>query len=162
MQRPMITMTGLVDRSLFEERIEQRLKDRRGQGRLTVCFLDLDDFAMVNDSFGHEAGDALLVEVGSRLSRSVRDGDTVARISGDEFGILLPSVTDVEVITRVMHQVVSKIATPWTWDGHELEIGVSIGVAIAPQDGEDARTLIRAADEAMYRAKRAGEVLRFA
>lgn len=155
-------LTGLADRRLFEERVRLAIQDRRHAGRAAVCFLDLDDFKAVNDTHGHEAGDRLLAEIATRLHGQVRSSDTVARISGDEFGVLLPGVEDRRVAERIVQDLARAAAAPCSTQGLTLQVGISVGVAFAPDDGGDPRALLRAADEAMYRAKRAGDVVRFA
>jgi diguanylate cyclase (GGDEF)-like protein len=147
-------LTGLANRVLFTARIEQALADSRRTGsRPVVCFIDLDGFKQVNDEHGHAAGDQLLVEVGRRIQALLRETDAAARLSGDEFGVLLRGLTDVEDAEVVAAKLVSTLAEPYLVDGQELTISASIGVAAEPPGGATPDQLLIAADAAMYRAK---------
>jgi diguanylate cyclase (GGDEF)-like protein/PAS domain S-box-containing protein len=152
-------LTQLASRALFAEHLEAALA-AGGGAEVAVLFLDLDGFKEVNDSLGHAAGDQLLVQVADRLRAAVRDGDTVARFGGDEFGVLVHSVTaraDAEAVAR---RIVVAVGAPVTVDGRDLHVGASIGLASAV-DAEGREQLLRNADLAMYRAK-AGGGARFA
>ncbi len=156
-------LTGLADRSLFEDRVERSLADNRRTGLASVvCFLDLDEFKAINDTHGHAVGDAMLVEVATRLRASIRESDTVARLAGDEFAILLRDVRDVEVATRVAITVGDALREPFEVGDVTVAVGVSIGIAIAPEDGETSVELVRQADSAMYEAKQRGVTYRYA
>ncbi|WP_189083154.1 putative bifunctional diguanylate cyclase/phosphodiesterase, partial [Mangrovihabitans endophyticus] len=148
-------LTGLASRALFAERLEAAMA-AAGQGDgVAVLFLDLDGFKEVNDSLGHVAGDQLLVRVAGRLLESVREDDTVARFGGDEFGVLVQSVTahaDAEAVAR---RIVAALREPFTVGGRELHVGTSIGIA-SDADAGDAGQLLRNADLAMYEAKSGG------
>ncbi len=149
------TLTGLANRLLLQERLEWELADLRRTGvPLAVCFLDLDHFKAVNDALGHAAGDEVLIEVGRRLRDRVRATDAIARVSGDEFVILLRSLDDREGVHQVARDVVESLGRPYLAGGDEVVLGVSVGVAVAPAHGDDPDTLLRAADLAMYAAKR--------
>jgi diguanylate cyclase (GGDEF)-like protein len=126
---------------------------RREQERLSVLYLDLDQFKPVNDTLGHSVGDLLLQEVASRLKQSVRESDTVARIGGDEFVVLLQRVSAPGQATVVAAKIHAAMSRPFTPDGHTLSIVPSIGIAHYPEDGETAQQLLKHADRAMYRAK---------
>jgi diguanylate cyclase (GGDEF)-like protein len=150
-------LTGLADRALFHDRVERALLDGRRSSRLTaVCFLDLDGFKAVNDTYGHPAGDALLVEVAARIRRTVRETDSVSRIAGDEFAVLLRDLEDPGVATRVAEALVAAIRRPSAFEAHDVAVGVSIGIALGPDQGATAAELLKAADRAMYQAKRRG------
>lgn len=150
-------LTGLPNRLLLEESLQDAILAAVAEHRLVaVHFLDLDRFKAANDQFGHPVGDALLVEVSRRLRSVLRQSDLVARIGGDEFvvaqcGAALPS--EAEMLARRM---IRTISAPYAISGHEISIGVSVGVAIAPHDGNDPQQLITAADAALYQAKRSG------
>lgn len=147
-------LTGLANRVLFTERIEHTLADGRRTGeRTAVCFIDLDGFKAVNDQHGHAAGDALLVEVGARISGCVRESDAVARLSGDEFGVLVRRVEHDDAAALVADKLVTVLGEPFVVGGHEMRIGASVGVALAPEAGTTPDQLLLAADGAMYRAK---------
>ena len=150
-------LTGLPNRALFNDRIAQAvIAAQRGHGRLAVVTLDLDRFKHVNDTLGHHMGDLLLREVADRLHRALqRRSDTVARLGGDEFAVLLPT-EGVEGARRVARKIVEVLSEPLTIEGHLVDVGASTGIAAYPEHGEDADTLMRRADVAMYSAKRAG------
>ena len=152
-------LTGLPNRVLFHERLLYILADA-DRKRLTtaVCYLDLDGFKAVNDAHGHEAGDVVLREVGQRLLGCIRANDVVARFGGDEFALLLCSLQGVAEADLVLRRVLSTIEQPIDLPrGGVATVGVSIGVAISPDHGSDAETLMRRADHAMYASKRAGK-----
>ena len=150
-------LTGLPNRLLFRDRITVALAHaRRSTRTVAVMFLDLDDFKNVNDSLGHTVGDRLLQEVALRLVGCIRAEDTVARMGGDEFTVLLSDVADSRGASTVARKILDSIAEPILIDGRELRATTSIGIAIFPGDGFDAETLLKNADRAMYRAKQFG------
>ncbi|HYD56272.1 MAG TPA: EAL domain-containing protein, partial [Burkholderiales bacterium] len=150
-------LTGLPNRALLADRFAQMIvQARRRASLLGVLFIDLDHFKLVNDSLGHAGGDALLKEVAARLQGCVRAGDTVARISGDEFAVLLADLARAEDAALVAQKILDRLAEPVAVAGKETFVSASIGIAAFPADGADAETLLRAADAAMYRAKQAG------
>jgi len=150
-------LTSLPNRTKFREDLEQTLRRVNRDGRLAVLCLDLDHFKEINDSLGHPIGDDLLKDVASRLRTSVREGDTVARLGGDEFAIVQAG-TDLQASesSSLAERLVEIVGAPYAIHGHQLNIGVSIGIAFAPNDGEDPDQLLKNADMALYRAKEDG------
>jgi diguanylate cyclase (GGDEF)-like protein len=151
------SLTSLPNRSLFSERLTASYANRSSERMLAVLLLDIDDFKSVNDSYGHDAGDALLVAVGQRLRGAIRDGDTAARLGGDEFVIALANFNDPTVPTRVAERVLAMLSEPFDCGGHRLTMRASIGVAVAGADDRTADDLVRNADIAMYLAKSRGK-----
>jgi diguanylate cyclase (GGDEF)-like protein/PAS domain S-box-containing protein len=148
-------LTGLPNRGLFTDRLGQALRRRQRTGSdVAVLFLDLDRFKLVNDSLGHEAGDDVLVEVSNRLREAVREGDTVARLSGDEFTILCDELNGIEDAVTVAQRVMDSLAAPMT--SHGVFVRASIGMAMADDEHETPGALLRDADVALYRAKDRG------
>ena len=149
-------LTGLPNRLLLQDRALHALAmaQRLGQ-RVALLFMDLDHFKHVNDKLGHTAGDKLLQEVGQRILSSLRESDTVARVGGDEFVMVLPQVQEDDA-ARVAQKLLAIVARPYQLEGQELVVTPSIGIALYPSDGEDFETLYRHADTAMYRAKQDG------
>ncbi len=151
-------LTGLPNRLLFLDRLKQAVAQaRRSGGLLAVCYGDLDGFKPVNDRYGHEAGDNVLVTIGKRMQECVRVGDTVGRIGGDEFVILLMDLEGVEECRMVLTRLLNTIAQPIQLGGHSVSVSASLGVALFPQDDADPDLLLRHADQAMYQAKRGGK-----
>ena len=151
------SLTGLSNRALLMERLTLCLeKARHSARRLGVLFLDLDLFRAINDGFGHDVGDSIFREVARRLLQCVRDGDTVARVGGDEFIVLLPEIGRSEDATTVAKKLLEAVAEPFELDGRRLDLTTSIGVAVYPDDGQDPEALLRNADAAMSRAKERG------
>lgn len=147
-------LTGLANRLLLDDRIEQGIiRAQRHNTRMAVVLIDLDDFKPVNDTHGHDAGDALLVEVGRRLKSVVREGDTVARVGGDEFVIVLENLFDDEHIERVMTALNDVFKQSFPMAAAELHVGASIGRAIFPRDADTPAGLLKQADAAMYANK---------
>ncbi len=150
-------LTGLPNRSLLLDRLYSMISRARRTGELVaVLFLDLDRFKSINDTLGHTTGDRLLKLTAERLSNSMREYDTVSRTGGDEFVLLLSSIKDVDQVVMTLERIIELMAEPFEIDGHELYTPTSIGVAVFPQDGNDAETLIKNADVALYKAKEAG------
>jgi diguanylate cyclase (GGDEF)-like protein/PAS domain S-box-containing protein len=151
------TLTGLANRALFLDRLGQELARRRRDHRdLAVLFVDLDRLKIVNDSLGHETGDALLREVGERFAGAIRTGDTAARFSGDEFIFLIRDVRDVRDAIGAAKRLLTVLEEPIHFDGHELVVTASVGIIIPGDDAIDAATVVRDADTAMYQAKASG------
>lgn len=150
-------LTDLPNRLLFMDRLSQAITRARRTGRLIgLLFMDLDRFKKINDTLGHPVGDQLLKELSQRLRFCLREDDTVARLSGDEFAILLPDLHAVDDILPITNKILSQYHLPFHIDGHELFITTSIGIAIHPTDGADPATLLKNADTAMYAAKHRG------
>lgn len=150
-------LTGLPNRALFSDRLNQELaRAKRQQGRFAMAFLDLDHFKPINDDFGHDVGDQVLRQVAKRLQDCVRAADTVGRIGGDEFVLILAQFSNSEAILALAEKLRESLRQPFLVDGHKLSISCCIGVAVYPEDGTDGVTLTRGADDAMYRAKAEG------
>jgi diguanylate cyclase (GGDEF)-like protein/PAS domain S-box-containing protein len=150
-------LTGLPNRLLFRDRIEIALAHaKRHRTNAAVMFLDLDQFKLVNDTLGHTVGDGLLQEVANRLVATIRADDTVARMGGDEFTVLLTDIKETGSSAIVAQKLLDAVSRPMVIEGHEIYATTSIGVALFPDDGSDAETLLRRSDSAMYRAKEAG------
>ncbi len=150
-------LTGLANRQRMAASLNQALKRPGGAARPTTLFLlDLDRFKAVNDTLGHQTGDALLVQVGQRLVRSIGDAGLVGRVGGDEFQVVLPDEDDIDVLSELARSVIASLSQPYSIDGTSITIGCSIGIAIAAHDGSDSETLIRNADLALYAAKADG------
>ncbi|MGC2855396.1 diguanylate cyclase domain-containing protein [Novispirillum sp. DQ9] len=150
-------LTGLPNRFLYLDRVDSALRTAQRYGvRCSVLYVDLDGFKPVNDTFGHAAGDRVLQGVARRLSDAVRSSDTVARLGGDEFAVLLPDCAPADAIAMAA-KVVATLAAPFELPEGEANVSASVGVATFPEDGPDARLLLKAADEAMYAAKRGGK-----
>lgn len=150
-------LTDLPNRTLFDDRMRLALADAQRRRRpLAVLFLDLDGFKGVNDALGHEAGDLLLREAAARLIGCTRGSDTVARLAGDEFTVLLPDA-DAATAEAVAAKIVDIVGSPYTLDGRAARVTVSAGIALYPDHGRSAPAIISAADMAMYAAKRRGK-----
>lgn len=155
-------LTDLPNRLLFFDRLNRALVNaKRNRKMLAVMFLDLDRFKFVNDVMGHAMGDTLLKDVSQKLVHCVRENDTVARIGGDEFTILLPEISREEDVEVVARKIISTIKRPWVLNGIEFHITSSIGIGLYPNDGIDAESLTKNADTAMYRAKEEGDNYQF-
>ncbi|MCU7845624.1 MAG: EAL domain-containing protein [Candidatus Thiodiazotropha sp. (ex Monitilora ramsayi)] len=150
-------LTDLPNRLLFNSRLEQAIKHaKRNQSIFSILFIDLDRFKNINDSLGHKAGDDLLQQLAKRIQESIRLDDTVARISGDEFVVLLEDIGSAENTAVTVEKIMAVFNTPFLLDGHEIHITASIGISLFPVNGENVTTLLRNADTAMYRAKSDG------
>ncbi len=151
-------LTGLINRTLFQDRVTSALsRARRDGGLVTLMFLDIDGFKDVNDRFGHAVGDDLLRQIAGRLIEVLRETDTVARIGGDEFTIIVEGGKRVEHAGRVATKVLKAVAAPYTVGSHEIVVTVSIGISMYPVDGDSYEELMKGADTAMYQAKSAGK-----
>jgi diguanylate cyclase (GGDEF)-like protein/PAS domain S-box-containing protein len=150
-------LTGLPNRTLLRTRLQQVLpgSDKNDRAPVALLLLDLDRFKEVNDTLGHQVGDVLLQQIGCRLQGAVRAADLVARLGGDEFAVLLPA-TDAAGAALVAECLVRVLQAPFVLEGQPIDVDASIGIAVAPEHGQDADTVLRCADVAMYQAKRAG------
>ncbi len=150
-------LTGLPNRKQFDEVMAETLAAIEPGGHKAALFvLDLDGFKSVNDTLGHPVGDGLLKACAKRLKASLRGGDLLARLSGDEFVIVVPRVSDPAMLAPLAERVLNLVSSPFRVDGHEIQVGCSIGLAVAPDNGSDIETLMRNADFALYRAKSEG------
>jgi diguanylate cyclase (GGDEF)-like protein/PAS domain S-box-containing protein len=148
-------LTDLPNRMLFHDRFEMALKTaRREREKVALLYLDMDEFKEVNDRYGHQAGDRLLCELSRRLSGCVRESDTVARMGGDEFSVLITNIQGARSVDTVMEKIQAAIRLPYELGEYNLQISASIGAAIYPDHGQTQEQLIRHADERMYHAKR--------
>ncbi|MEW5422986.1 putative bifunctional diguanylate cyclase/phosphodiesterase [Amorphus sp. 3PC139-8] len=150
-------LTGLPNRRMLQEEFQHRLHGLRSSDQhLGVFLLDLDRFKVINDTFGHAAGDKLLQAVSDRIANVLRDGDFIARLGGDEFALLVNAQAGEETLFRIAQRILTAVAVPFEADGISADVSVSIGIAVYPADGEDAETLMMCADKAMYQSKSAG------
>jgi diguanylate cyclase (GGDEF)-like protein len=150
-------LTGLPNRVLLRDRIQQAIAQAHRNGaQLAVLFLDLDRFKTINDSLGHQLGDRLLQSVASRILVCVREGDTVSRVGGDEFVIVIPGINSAADASAVATKILEVHSSPFHLHGNDLHVNASIGISLYPADGADAETLMRNADTAMYHAKDSG------
>ncbi|HET7778561.1 MAG TPA: GGDEF domain-containing protein [Rudaea sp.] len=150
-------LTGLPNRLLMQDRLESAIATaRRHETRIAVLFLDLDDFKRINDTLGHAIGDEALKLTARRLQSALRDSDTVSRHGGEEFLVLLPGISQAADAASIAQKLQAALAAPARAGAHRLQLSASVGIAIYPEDAEDAQTLIDRADAAMYRSKRRG------
>ena len=151
-------LTGLANRTSLGPSLEQSVqRTRRRKSKLAVLFIDLDGFKQVNDAYGHDAGDALLVEVGKRLRSHLRESDLVARLGGDEFVVVVEEMQDAARAEVVARKLLGEMVRPFAGSGRKLSLSASIGISVYPDDASDAAALMKHADTAMYRAKQAGK-----
>lgn len=158
-------LTALPNRILLADRLSVAVASHdRSQGLLVICFVDLDGFKLINDRFGHDAGDAVLKTISERLLSGVRENDTVARLGGDEFVLLINHVDHAQQVSEILVRLLIKLREPIYYGEQKFTIGASIGYTIYPEDSSNPDQLIEHADSAMYAAKRAGknQVFRFA
>jgi diguanylate cyclase (GGDEF)-like protein len=152
------SLTSLPNRGFFSKLLNHGISQaQRHKKTLAVLFIDLDRFKYINDTLGHEAGDALLQEVARRLKDALRESDTVARLGGDEFVVLVEDVSDKNTMAVVAHKILSALVRPFVTLGQEFHVTASIGISFYPSDGPDERSLMKNADIAMYRAKEEGK-----
>jgi len=148
-------LTGLANRTLFFDRLRQAmLQAKRDRNKVALVLLDLDRFKSVNDVYGHQAGDAILRKIASGLSAGLRSTDTVARIGGDEFAWVLPNLGGRRAATLMMSRLTRGVPARFTLDGKMVEVGISAGLTLFPDDGQDVDSLMRQADVELYAAKR--------
>jgi diguanylate cyclase (GGDEF)-like protein/PAS domain S-box-containing protein len=150
-------LTGLPNRLLFQDRLTSALNNvRRNQGLMAVMFLDLDRFKIVNDTLGHAMGDRVLQKAANRIKRCIRAGETLSRWGGDEFVLLMPNLNYSEDVVQVAQRILTTLDSSFEVEGHCFRLSISIGIALYPQDGQDAETLLKNADAALYFAKEKG------
>jgi diguanylate cyclase (GGDEF)-like protein/PAS domain S-box-containing protein len=150
-------LTGLPNRLLFQDRLTSAFNNvRRNQGLMAVMFLDLDRFKIVNDTLGHAIGDRILQKAANRIKRCIREGETLSRWGGDEFVLLMPNLNHSEDSVQVAQRILAALDSVFEVEGHCFRLSISIGIALYPQDGQDAETLLRNADAALYFAKEKG------
>ncbi|MEH2357356.1 CHASE2 domain-containing protein [Nostoc sp.] len=151
-------LTGLSNRKFFAEQLYESLHWAQHNNLLLgLLFIDLDGFKQVNDTLGHEMGDRLLMTIAERLSNSLRASDTVSRLGGDEFTVILRAIPNVQIAAKVAEKILSSITKPIVLDGCKIQVSASIGISVYPYNSQDSETLIKQADTAMYRAKRLGK-----
>jgi len=151
------SLTALPNRILFMDRLEHSIElAKRGNTKMAILFIDLDNFKEINDSLGHNIGDKILLEVSKRMRENLRSSDTLSRLGGDEFAIILNNLVDVKDITKIMEHGMDAFKLPFNIENNTLHISMSIGVSIYPYDGETSHTLLKNADAAMYKAKQSG------
>lgn len=149
-------LTDLPNRMLFSDRLALALAAARRQGAMAVHYLDVDNFKPVNDNFGHKAGDDLLIGVARRLRAAVREADTVARLGGDEFAIVQTGIRTAEDAAVLARRLIAEFSEPFSLSGRRVKVGVSIGIAVAPQDGVKTDDMLVKADSALYKSKSGG------
>lgn len=151
-------LTGLFNRSMFNERLQQALAQAvRFERSLALLFIDLDGFKSVNDALGHNAGDALLAELATRLRITLREGDVIGRMGGDEFVVLIEEFSEANQVTEVAKKMLEQATRPFLLQGRECQVTASLGISIFPDDGKDSQTLLKNADTAMYLVKQQGK-----
>jgi diguanylate cyclase (GGDEF)-like protein/PAS domain S-box-containing protein len=152
------SLTGLANRHHFETVLKNAIAFTRRfpENKICLMLLDLDLFKEVNDNFGHAVGDELLIYIAKVLENNVRDSDTVSRFGGDEFAILLQGIETDEQVAPVAEKIIDALSKPHLIEGHELEIGVSIGITFCPEFADDSQELFKQADMMMYKAKESG------
>lgn len=151
-------VSGIANRHYFEERIKQTVGNAERYG--TSCYLliiDLDDFKIVNDNFGHHIGDMLLNHIAKSMLQTLRQNDSIFRVGGDEFAVIIENISDLESIERIAQKIISAVSTPIVLEGHLITVGASIGISYFPKLAVDVRSLLETADEAMYEAKANGK-----
>lgn len=151
-------LTGLPNRTLFNDHLQSAIaRAKRHRDRVAVMYADLDGFKQINDTLGHAEGDKLLVEIGLRLKNCVRDEDTVARLGGDEFAIIINQLQSISYLHVLAKRIINELAATRNFDGRELRVSGSVGIAMYPYDGDKQELLLRHADQAMYHAKQKGK-----
>jgi diguanylate cyclase (GGDEF)-like protein len=150
------TLTNLPNRALFADRLGTAIALAKRSGIVAVHYLDVDRFKPVNDELGHQAGDALLVEIATRLAGTVRENDTVARLGGDEFAIVQTGIRSARDAAVLARRLLREMSRPFDVLGHAVEVGASVGIALAPSDGTTIDEILRNADTALYRSKSNG------
>ncbi|MBU0908401.1 MAG: GGDEF domain-containing protein, partial [Proteobacteria bacterium] len=148
----------LPNRNLFEDRLRQTIRRaRRHDNSFALLYVDLDDFKPINDNLGHRGGDMVLQEVARRLRQSIREPDTVARVGGDEFVIILDRINQAENAAQVAGKIINILTQPYHMQKKNFLLGASIGISLYPEHGKDMQSLMRCADTAMYKVKERGK-----
>ncbi len=151
-------LTGLANLSLIMSKLDKAIAiSKRRESKAAVLFIDLDGFKPVNDTYGHEAGDIILNKVGQKLTSSVREMDSVGRIGGDEFLIVLPDIADIKIVERICQRIIDAISKELNYQDSKLNVSASIGIAMYPDNAHNAKLLVKAADTAMYNVKSTGK-----
>ena len=151
------SLTQLPNRSLIEDRLEQAiLLHTRSTAQFAVIFIDLDGFKLINDQYGHHAGDTFLVHVSDVLKQGIRRSDTIGRLGGDEFVVILNDIKDIKSVYEVAQNLLNSLAEPFYLQDNRLSASASIGIAVFPKDGDSIDGLLKTADKQMYRAKNSG------
>ncbi len=150
------SLTGLFNRLVLHSELAEAIIHRQADEIVATLFLDLDDFKVINDTLGHPTGDAILVEMASRLRATVAEGDIVARLGGNEFAVLCRAAASEAEVRALAERLYERITQPYATDGDPVKANVSIGISLGPRDGEDADALIKTADIALHAAKAAG------
>ena len=152
------SLCDLPNRMLFYDRLRQSLsRSKRNDQKIAVMFMDLDNFKAVNDEYGHIVGDEILQQVSKRVVAALRESDTIARIGGDEFTLIITDIEDIESVSRIAQKILSTTQEPYKLHGHEFSISTTIGISLFPDNCEDIKMLVKQADVAMYKAKREGK-----
>ena len=150
-------LTGLANRALFDDRLNQGIKKaKRAKTKLALFFIDLDKFKAINDTLGHEAGDEVLITTAKRIKQNIREEDTISRIGGDEFTIIMEHITKKDNALKLAQKIMDAVIQPIIFENNTLNISASIGISIYPTDDIDPHTLLKYADMAMYKAKEKG------
>ena len=150
-------LTGLANRTLFSNRAEMAIEEcKRHERKMAILVIDFDKFKEVNDTFGHSTGDQVLKGLSKRICNSVRTMDTVSRLGGDEFIVLMPEIAGEEMVGSIAARIIDIVSSPYVYDDHEIAVTLSIGISVFPNDADDVDTLIKFADVAMYTAKQRG------
>lgn len=151
-------LTGLPNRRIFHEHVRQSLAQSKRTGQsLALLSIDVDDFKRINDSMGHHVGDQFLISLAKRVRSCIREVDMFARISGDEFMVLLPAVDSEEGTEKVSKRILEAVSAPWKVESHTFHASISIGIALSPKNGSDMDTLFKQVDSALYQAKHQGK-----
>lgn len=151
-------MTGLPNRTLFADRLNHAIEVvKRHKASLALLFIDIDNFKNINDTFGHDVGDKVLVEVANRFKGSIRSNDTLARLGGDEFTIIIEDLKSVDEVPAVVAKVQKSLNAPINIDENVFHVSCSIGISLYPQDDTELNSLMKYADSAMYKAKDKGK-----
>ena len=151
-------LTQLPNRILFNDRLAQTIRGAKRFNRvMAVLFVDIDDFKYINDKYGHDAGDNILLMIASKIRRCLREVDTVSRLGGDEFAVILTEIKDIETTVETAQRIIDAVAKPMLYEGAEMKVTASVGIALYPEDATNVSELLSHADMAMYQAKQQGK-----